>query len=102
MGSTRRKFTAEYKAEAVELAINSGRPIVEIARGLGINEGTLGNWVKTAKKRGDVKEKPLDIDERARLTEREEENRRLKMEREIMKKRRRGWRARAGEVRFRP
>lgn len=31
MGSTRRKFTAEYKAEAVELAIGSGRPIVEIA-----------------------------------------------------------------------
>jgi len=46
VGSTRRKFTAEYKAEAVELAINSGRPIAEIARDLGVNEGTLGNWVK--------------------------------------------------------
>jgi transposase len=56
VGSTRRKFTAEYKAEAVELVINSGRPIAEIARDLGINEGTLGNWVKTAKKRGDIKE----------------------------------------------
>lgn len=86
MGSTRRKFTAEYKAEAVELAINSGRPIAEIARGLGINEGTLGNWVKMAKKRGDIKDKPLDIDERARLKELEEEVRRLKMEREILKK----------------
>jgi transposase len=86
VGSTRRKFTAEYKAEAVELVINSGWPIAEIARDLGINEGTLGNWVTTAKKRGDVKEKPLDIDERARLKELEEENRRLKMEREILKK----------------
>ena len=86
MGSTRRKFTAEYKAEAVELAINSGRPISEIARDLGINEGTLGNWVKTAKKRGEVKDKPLDIDEWARLKELEEEVRRLKMEREILKK----------------
>ena len=86
MGSTRRKFTAEYKAEAVELAINSGRPISEIARDLGINEGTLGNWVKTAKKRGEVKDKPLDIDERARLKELEKEVRRLKMEREILKK----------------
>jgi transposase len=54
--STRRKFTAEYKAEAVELVINSERPIAEISRDLGINEGTLGNWVKTAKKRGDIKE----------------------------------------------
>ena len=86
MGSTRRKFTAEYKAEAVELAINSGRPIAEIARDLGINEGTLGNWVKMAKKRGDIKEEPLGIDERARLKELEEEVRRLKMEREILKK----------------
>ena len=86
MGSTRRKFTPEYKAEAVELVINSGRPIAEIARDLGINEGTLGNWVNMAKKRGDIKEKPLDIDERARLKELEEENRRLKMEREVLKK----------------
>ena len=63
MGSTRRKFTAEYKSEAVELVISSGRPIAEIARDLGINEGTLGNWVNMAKKRGEFKEKPLDIDE---------------------------------------
>jgi transposase len=86
MGSTRRKFTSEFKAEAVELLINSGRPISEIARDLGISDGTLGNWVKAAKKRGDVKEKPLEIDERARLKELEEEVRRLKMEREILKK----------------
>lgn len=86
MGSTRRKYTDSYKAECVELVINSGRPIAEIARELGINEGTLGNWVSMAKKRGDFKDKPLDIDERARLKELEEENRRLKMEREILKK----------------
>lgn len=86
MGSTRRKFTPEYKAEAVELVINSGRPVAEIARDLGINEGTLGNWVNMAKKRGEFKEKPLEVDERARLKELEEENRRLKMEREVLKK----------------
>jgi transposase-like protein len=86
VGLTRRKFTPEYKAEAVELVTNSGRPIAEIARDLGINEGTLGNWVNMAKKRGEVKDKPLDIDERARLKEREDEVRRLTMEREILKK----------------
>ena len=86
MGATRRKFTPEYKAEAVGLVINSGRPVAEIARDLGINEGTLGNWVNMAKKRGDIKDKPLDIDERARLKELEEENRRLKMKREVLKK----------------
>jgi transposase len=86
MGSTRRKFTPEFKAEAVELLINSGKSVSEIARDLGISDGTLGNWVKASKKRGEVKEKPLEIDERARLKELEEENRRLKMEREILKK----------------
>ncbi len=64
MGSTRRKFTSEYKAEAVQLVIDSGRPIAEIARDLGINEGTLGNWVYMA---NEFKEKPLDIDERSEL-----------------------------------
>jgi transposase len=86
VGSTRRKFTLEYKAEAVELVINSARPVAEIARDLGINEGTLGNWVNAAKKRGEIKEKPLDINERARLKELEQEVRRLKMERDLLKK----------------
>jgi transposase len=39
-----------------------------------------------AKKRGEVTEKPLEVDERARLEELKEENRRLKMEREVLKK----------------
>ena len=81
-----KKYTQEYKDEAVELVISSGRPIAEIARDLGINEGTLANWVNTARKSGKVKEKPLDTDERARLRELEEENRRLKMERDFLKK----------------
>lgn len=102
MGSARRKFTSEFKAEAVELLITSGKPIAEIARDPGISDGTLGNWMKAAKKRGEFKEKPLEIDERARLKELEEENRRLKMEREILKKRRRGLRRRACEVRLHP
>ena len=86
MGQARKKYTQEYKDEAVELVISSGRPIAEIARDLGINEGTLGNWVATAKSSGKVKEKPLEADERAELRELREENRRLKMEREFLKK----------------
>jgi len=86
MGRARRKFTDAFKAEAVELVINSGRPVAEIARELGINEGTLGNWMNMAKQRGEVADKPLSVDERARLKELEDENRRLRMEREILKK----------------
>ena len=86
MGQARKKYTQEYKDEAVELVVGSGRPIAEIARDLGINEGTLGNWVMAAKKSGKLKEKPLDVSERARIRELEEENRRLKMERDFLKK----------------
>lgn len=86
MGQARKKYTQAYRDEAVELVVSSGRPIAEIARNLGINEGTLANWVNTAKRSGKLKEKPLDTDERARLRELEEENRRLKMERDFLKK----------------
>ena len=86
MGSARQKYTDAYKAEAVELVTSSGRPIAEIARDLGVHDGTLGNWMNMAKKRGEIKDKPLDLGERARLKDLEDENRRLKMEREILKK----------------
>jgi transposase len=86
VGEARRKYTQEYKDEAVELAVNSGRPIAEIARDLGIHEATLGNWVNTAKKLGKLKDKPLDTGERVELKELREENRRLRMERDFLKK----------------
>ena len=86
MGQARKKYTQEYKDEAVELVVSSGRPVAEIARDLGINEATLGNWVNRAKQAGKVKDKPLETDERARLKELEEEVRRLRMERDFLKK----------------
>lgn len=83
-----RKYTDQFKAEAVELVFSSGRPASQIARELGVNVYTMCNWVNMAKKRGQVEEKnePLTVDERAELKELREENRRLKMEREILKK----------------
>ena len=50
MVSKRKKYTQEYKTEAVELVVSSGRPVAEIARDLGLNEGTLGSWVNAAKR----------------------------------------------------
>ena len=41
----RRKFTPEFKVEAVRLVNDSGRPIAQVARDIGVNEGRLGNWV---------------------------------------------------------
>lgn len=86
MGSTRRRFTAEYKATAVGFVLDDGRSIADVARGIGVSETTVGVWVKKAKnERGDEK-RPLNTDERAELERLREENRRLKMEAEFAKK----------------
>lgn len=40
------KYPEKFRRDAVELVRSSGRPIAEVARSLGISEGTLWNWVK--------------------------------------------------------
>lgn len=80
-----RKFTPEYREEAVKLVIETDRPIAVVARELGINPGTLGNWVADYRNEHPASE-DLDISERARLKELERENRELKLEREFLKK----------------
>jgi transposase len=65
--ASRRKFTPEYKAEAVALVVESGRSVKDVAESLSIHENTLGNWIIKAKERGDVPEKPLTLPERAEL-----------------------------------
>ncbi len=80
-----RKFTPEYREEAVKLALESGQPIAAIARELGVHEGTLGNWVNKYRREHPVSEE-LGLPERARLRELERENRELRMEREFLKK----------------
>lgn len=86
MGSTRRKFTPEYKAEAVQFVLSSGQPIAEVARNLGIVEGTLGNWVAKARENGEIKDRPLDVSERAELERLRKELQQVKMERDFLKK----------------
>jgi transposase-like protein len=82
----RRNFSPEFKDEAVKLVIATSRPIAQIAKELGINEGTLGNWVATYRREHVGDEPELDISERARLRELEREARELRMEVEFLKK----------------
>jgi transposase-like protein len=42
---TRRQFTGEFREGAVRIVRETARPIAQVARELGINAGTLGNWV---------------------------------------------------------
>ncbi|MQM25641.1 transposase, partial [Glycomyces albidus] len=49
MPAKRRKFSPQFKAEAVQMVVQTGRTVAEVARDLGINSTTLGNWVNTWK-----------------------------------------------------
>ena len=86
MSERRRKFTPEYRAEAVRAVIETSRPIAQVARELGILEGTLGNWVAAYRRDHAGEEPPLAVSERARLRELERENRDLRMQAEFLKK----------------
>ncbi len=81
-----KKFSPEFKEEAVKLVIETSRPIAEVARELGINEGTLGNWVNAYRRDHADDEPALNVSERARLREAERQLREVKMENEFLKK----------------
>ena len=46
MTKLRRQYSPEYKQEAIELVRQSGQPISDIAKNLGINDGVLRRWIK--------------------------------------------------------
>ncbi|RBM17674.1 hypothetical protein DI005_21400 [Prauserella sp. PE36] len=82
----RRKFSPEFKDEAVKMVTESSRAIAEVAREIQVNEGTLGNWVNKYRVEHADEEPPLSISDRARLRELERENRELKMKAEFLGK----------------
>jgi transposase-like protein len=82
----RSNYTAEYREEAVRLVLDSSRSVAAVARELGVNEGTLGNWVNRYRREHADDEPPLAVNERARLRELEKQSRDLRMENEFLKK----------------
>lgn len=51
MSERRRKFDQDFKEGAVRLVRETGKPIAQVARELGIHDGTLGNWVNADRRR---------------------------------------------------
>src|ERR1041384_6302182 len=83
----RRKFTAEYRAEAVRLCKVGDRTVTQVALDLDLTETALRDWVKRADiDAGEGPPGALTTDERAELTQLRRENKRLQLEREILKK----------------
>jgi transposase len=86
MREKRRRYSPEFKGEAARLVIDTSRPIAEVAREIGVHEGTLGNWVNKHRTEHAGDEPPLSLSERARLRELERENRELRMKTEFLGK----------------
>lgn len=49
MPENRKKYDREFREGAVRIVEETGKPIAQVARDLGVNEGTLGNWVARAR-----------------------------------------------------
>jgi transposase len=86
MAETRRKFDEDFKEGAVRLVRETGKPIAQVARELGINDGTLGNWVNADRRRRDGGNGALGEDERAELVRLRRENAELAMRCDVLKR----------------
>lgn len=81
-----RKYDEDFKQGAVRLVIETGKPIAQVARDLGINDGTLGNWCAKARAAAGEGNGELSESERAELARLRKENIELRMQRDVLKR----------------
>lgn len=87
MAETRRRFDQDFRDGAVRLVRETGKPIAQVARDLGIKDGTLANWVALARhRREDAAGDGLGEDERAELARLRRENAELRMRCDVLKR----------------
>ncbi len=85
MPERRRRFDQDFKDGAVRIVRDTQKSVAEVARDLGINEGTLGNWVnKDKSRRGESDE--LSESERQELQRLRKEVVELSMQRDVLKR----------------
>jgi transposase len=86
MGETRRKFDQDFKAGAVRIVQETGKPIARVARELGVHEGTLGRWCAQDRRRRAGGDGELGESERQELIRLRKENAELVMQRDVLKR----------------
>jgi transposase len=79
------KYPPEFQRDAVAMVLDAGRSIADVARSIGVNEGTLGNWVVKARRERSAGA-ALSGDERVELGELRAEVTQLRMERDLLKR----------------
>lgn len=82
----RKSYTDEYRADAVKMVVRDRQPVSKVAKSLGISVPTLHGWVQQARLGTGVFTPKECLEEKARTRELEAENRRLKIENEILNK----------------
>jgi transposase len=86
MAETRRKFDRDFREGAVRLVRETGKPIAQVARDLGICSGTLDNWVVMDRRRRKGGDGRLSESEREELARLRRECAELRMERDVLKR----------------
>src|SRR6476659_8342058 len=82
----RRRFTAEYKAEAVKLPAEGGKPLQQVAAELGVHANQLRGWRNEHLAAGSDEAVARQKAEAAELARLRRENKRLEQENEILKR----------------
>ncbi|MCH0561550.1 transposase [Streptomyces sp. MUM 16J] len=89
----RRSYDAEFREGAVRIVLETGKPAAEVARDLGVHEGTLQTWVSRARGAAEAGTGPLNESEREELLRLRADNQRLRketvelgMERDVLKR----------------
>jgi transposase len=83
----RRSFTAEFKAEIVELCQRGDRSVGQVARDFDLTETAVREWVKQAERDAGTRvDRGLTTAEREELAQLRRDNRRLKEDVEILKR----------------